>query len=156
MIEPGQPCVMISGNASACGDFAWMKWISCPSISVLPCVSAFSLASHARQSYSAAPVARELSKRGQLHALRPVGDELPGGPARVSDALPEVGDRLVRHIDPERTDFSFARHKSPPPWIGRRRTGRPVGSGPTFHAYGPSPRQKTGWYCLTIADRTDA
>jgi len=50
MIEPGQPWVMINGNASACGDFAWMKWMSSPSITVLRCVSAFSLASHARQS----------------------------------------------------------------------------------------------------------
>jgi hypothetical protein len=51
----------------------------------------------------------------------------------------------------------FAGHRaSPLSWIGRRRTGRPVGSGPTFHAYSPSPRQRTGWCCPTIADRTDA
>ena len=50
MTEPGQPCVMISGNASACWDFTWMKWTSTPSISVLNIGSAFSLASHARQS----------------------------------------------------------------------------------------------------------
>ena len=50
MTEPGQPCVMISGNASACADFTWMKWMSTPSISVLNCGSAFSFASHARQS----------------------------------------------------------------------------------------------------------
>jgi hypothetical protein len=50
MIEPGQPCVMISGSASACGDRTWMKWMSSPSISVVNCGNAFSLASHARQS----------------------------------------------------------------------------------------------------------
>ena len=50
MIEPGQPCVMISGIAPACGDLAWMKWTSTPSISVVNCGSAFSLASKARQS----------------------------------------------------------------------------------------------------------
>ena len=50
MTEPGQPCVMISGNASACSDFTWMKWMSSPSISVLNCGSAFSFASHALQS----------------------------------------------------------------------------------------------------------
>ena len=50
MTEPGQPCVMISGNASACSDFTWMKWMSSPSISVLNCGSAFSFASHAAQS----------------------------------------------------------------------------------------------------------
>ena len=53
MTEPGQPCVMISGSASACGDLTWMKWMSSPSISVVNCGSAFSLAAHRRQSYSA-------------------------------------------------------------------------------------------------------
>ena len=50
--EPGQPCVMISGNAFSCGDLTWMKWICTPSISVVNCGSAFNLASHLRQSYS--------------------------------------------------------------------------------------------------------
>ena len=54
MTEPGQPCVMISGNAFSWRDFTWMKWMSTPSISVVNCGSAFSLASHARQSYSVA------------------------------------------------------------------------------------------------------
>jgi hypothetical protein len=52
MIEPGQPCVMTRGSAFSCGDFTWMKWILVPSISVVNCGSAFSLVSHARQSYS--------------------------------------------------------------------------------------------------------
>jgi len=52
MTEPGQPCVMINGSAFSCGDFTWMKWTSTPSIVVLNCGSAFSLVSHARQSYS--------------------------------------------------------------------------------------------------------
>jgi hypothetical protein len=50
MTEPGQPWVMISGNASAWGERTWMKWMSTPSISVLNCGRAFSLASQARQS----------------------------------------------------------------------------------------------------------
>jgi hypothetical protein len=50
MTEPGQPCVMISGSASWCGDLTWMKWTSTPSISVVNCGSAFRLASHLRQS----------------------------------------------------------------------------------------------------------
>ena len=50
MTEPGQPWVMISGSASSCCDLTWMKWTSTPSISVLNCASAFSLASHLRQS----------------------------------------------------------------------------------------------------------
>jgi hypothetical protein len=45
MIEPGQPCVMISGIAFACGDFTWMKWMSRPSIRVLKLGKALSLAS---------------------------------------------------------------------------------------------------------------
>ena len=44
-IEPGQPCVMISGSAFGCGDLTWMKWMSSPSISVMNCGSAFSRAS---------------------------------------------------------------------------------------------------------------
>ena len=52
--EPGQPCVMISGSAFSCRDLTWMKWMSTPSISVVNCGSAFSSASHARQSWSAA------------------------------------------------------------------------------------------------------
>ena len=48
--EPGQPWVMISGTASSYDDFTWMKWMSSPSISVLNCGSAFSLASHLCQS----------------------------------------------------------------------------------------------------------
>jgi hypothetical protein len=41
---------MISGSASACFDRTWMKWTSNPSISVVNCGSAFSLASFLRQS----------------------------------------------------------------------------------------------------------
>ena len=52
MTDPGQPCVMISGNACSCRDLTWMKWMSSPSISVLNCGRAFSRASHWRQSYS--------------------------------------------------------------------------------------------------------
>ena len=34
MIDPGQPCVMISGRALSCSERTWMKWIWTPSISV--------------------------------------------------------------------------------------------------------------------------
>ena len=33
-IEPGQPCVSISGIALGLLDLTWMKWMSSPSISV--------------------------------------------------------------------------------------------------------------------------
>jgi hypothetical protein len=48
--EPGQPCVMISGRAFSWREVTWMKWMPSPSISVLKCGSAFSCASHLRQS----------------------------------------------------------------------------------------------------------
>ena len=35
--EPGQPCVMINGNASGLSERAWMKWICWPSMSVRKC-----------------------------------------------------------------------------------------------------------------------
>jgi hypothetical protein len=54
MIEPGQPCETICGSAFGCDDRTWMKWTSRPSIWVLNCGSAFSLASTWRQSYSVA------------------------------------------------------------------------------------------------------
>jgi hypothetical protein len=43
---------MMSGIALSRGDRTWMKWMSTPSISVVNCGSAFSFASHLRQSYS--------------------------------------------------------------------------------------------------------
>jgi hypothetical protein len=46
MIEPGQPCVTISGSASSCPDRTWMKWMSSPSISVMKFGRAFSFDSH--------------------------------------------------------------------------------------------------------------
>ena len=52
MIEPGQPCVMMTGNAFSCGERTWMKWMSRPSISVMNCGKAFSLASNRPKSYS--------------------------------------------------------------------------------------------------------
>jgi hypothetical protein len=53
-LEQLEPCVMISGIAFWWGDLTWMKWMSTPSISVVNCGSAFSCASHLRQSYSVA------------------------------------------------------------------------------------------------------
>jgi hypothetical protein len=83
--EPGQPCVMINGSAFSCRDLTWMKWTSTPSISVVNIGSAFSFASHAPVVLGR-PVAGELLDRGQLHALRPVCDQLLGGPAGRGDA----------------------------------------------------------------------
>lgn len=51
-IEPGQPCVMISGVASGSGERMCAKWTFDPSMVVVNCGHAFSSASAARQSYS--------------------------------------------------------------------------------------------------------
>jgi len=49
-IEPGQPCVTTSGNASACGDRTWRKWMRWSSIVVVNCGNELSSASCLRQS----------------------------------------------------------------------------------------------------------
>jgi hypothetical protein len=54
MIEPGHPWVMMTGNAFSWRERTWIKWMSSPSISVMKCGKALSLASHRRQSYSSA------------------------------------------------------------------------------------------------------
>ena len=49
-IDPGQPCVTISGSASSWCERTWMKWMSSPSISLRKFGRPFSFASHPRQS----------------------------------------------------------------------------------------------------------
>src|SRR5262249_30895308 len=50
------------------------------------------------------PVARERLQRYQLHALRPIVDELLAGPARRGDAAPQFGDLLLPDLDLKRAD----------------------------------------------------
>ena len=50
------------------------------------------------------PVAGELLDRRQLHALRAIGDQLPGGQACRGDAAAELGELLLRDVDLERAD----------------------------------------------------
>ena len=50
------------------------------------------------------PVAGERLQRRQLHALRPVGDELLGGPARRLDPAAQLSELLLRNLDLERAD----------------------------------------------------
>src|SRR5438128_6591136 len=47
------------------------------------------------------PVARQLLNRRQLHALRPISDELFAGPARPRNASTEVVQGLVRNLNLE-------------------------------------------------------
>ena len=51
-IEPGRPCVMTRGVASATGERTWAKCRRAPSTVVTNCGQSFSPASVARQSYS--------------------------------------------------------------------------------------------------------
>ena len=50
IVEPGHPCVTISGSALSCSERTWMKWMSTPSISVTKCGRAANRPSNARQS----------------------------------------------------------------------------------------------------------
>ena len=50
------------------------------------------------------PVAGELLDRRQLHALRPICDQLRGGPARSGDAVAQLGELLFGNVDVEGTD----------------------------------------------------
>ena len=106
MTDPGQPCVMISGNACSCRDLTWMKWMS----------ESVDLGLELRQGVQSRlalapvvlgrPVAGELLECGQLHALRPIADEFPARPARRRDTTAEVSQLLVRHVDLERYDLA--------------------------------------------------
>ena len=51
-----------------------------------------------------APVAHELLKLRELHALRPVIDRLAVGPPRRGDAPAQVDELLLGNVDAERTD----------------------------------------------------
>src|SRR5215217_8136609 len=53
----------------------------------------------------ARPVARELLQRRQLDPLRPICDELLGGPAHCSDAPAQVVDLLLWNLDVEGFDL---------------------------------------------------
>src|SRR5262249_5343253 len=51
------------------------------------------------------PVARERLHRRQLHALRPIIDELLRGPARRGDATAQLVDLPLREVDLERSNL---------------------------------------------------
>ena len=55
------------------------------------------------------PVAGELPQRRQLHALRPILDELLGGPACRRDAPAQVGQFRFRNIHTKRTNRRLGR-----------------------------------------------
>ena len=107
-----------------------------PCSGTLNCGNALSRASCARQSNAVAPVRHQLLQVGQVGAI---GPRLAGrlvGPARAREALAQIGDRRVGHVQFKRRGSAahrghlFSRGRS----RGRRRCGRqPSGTGvPAF------------------------
>src|SRR5262249_34323221 len=105
------------------------------------------------------PVARELLVRRQLHALRPIGDQLPGGPTRRGDAPAQVDDCLFGNVDVEGTDYGcgfggLGVHNSSPLWCymtegpgeGAAREPRTAPSHELLRT--TSPRQHAAWGCV--------
>ena len=57
------------------------------------------------------PVAREFLQRRELHALRPIFDELLVGPARRENPSAKVGQLDFRNVDPEGADYGMGLHR---------------------------------------------
>ena len=104
MTEPGQPWVMISGNAFV------VSRLDVDEVDVHPVDLGRELRKRVEPRLGLAPVvvgrpvAGELLHRRQLHALRPVVDELLAGPASRGDAPAQVVELLVRNLDVERAN----------------------------------------------------
>ncbi len=104
MIEPGQPCVTISGKAFWCFERTWMKWMSDP----------IDFGDELRQGVQfrfnlspvviCRPIARERLHRCELHALRFIRDRFPFRPFRRRDAGAQIGECGFGDVDVERTN----------------------------------------------------
>ena len=94
---------MISGSALVL-RLTWMKWISTPSISVMNCGSAFSLASALRQSYPSPSSARAPEAPPTAHPASGRG-RAPCWASASRDAPAQVGKLLVRNLDAEGADL---------------------------------------------------
>src|SRR5580700_342631 len=90
-IEPGHPCVITSGIASACGERTWMKWIPTPSMVVLNCGNRLRRCSRAPV-ILLQPVRRDLFRIGERQTLGPVVDALALGPSGLPQSALEVGE----------------------------------------------------------------
>ena len=104
MTDPGQPCVMISGSAFT------VARLDVDEVDV----HAVDLRHELRKGVQLRlglspvvvrrPVADERFERRELHALRPILDELLGGPPGRRETPAEVGEVRLRHVDAERPD----------------------------------------------------
>src|SRR3954451_8264267 len=104
MTEPGQPCVMISGMASSC------LGAQVDEVDLDPVDLGRELRERVELRLALAPVvvgrpiARELLQRCQLHALRPICDELLAWPPRGRDASTQVLELRLGSLDREWAD----------------------------------------------------
>jgi hypothetical protein len=97
-----------------------MKWIFTPSITVVNCGSAFALA----PVVLSRPVAGERPQRRQLHTLRPILNELFGGPACGREAPADIGEVFTPDIDAEgKNCVGFGRNKRGPILLRLRACG---------------------------------
>ena len=81
MIEPGQPCVMTSGSASACGERMCRKWMPEPVDHRSELGERVEPRLGGAPVVFLAPIPAELTQIGERDALRPVLDRLGLWPA---------------------------------------------------------------------------
>ena len=103
-IEPGHPCVTMSGSAFSCFERTWMKWMSSPSISVMNCGSGVQPRLALAPVVLRRPIAREGLHRRELHALRCVRDRFPFGPPGRVDAPAQFEQFRFRNIHLKRAN----------------------------------------------------
>ena len=109
MIDPGHPCVTMSGNAFSCFERTWMK------VNVQPVDLGDEVRYGVQLRLDLAPVvvrrpvARERLNRRELHALRVIRDRFPLGPPRRVDAPAQFGEIRFRKIHLKRTDGNLHR-----------------------------------------------
>ena len=113
MIEPGHPCVTMSGSA-----FSMLR-THVNEMNVQPVDLGDELRQGVQPRLDLAPVvvrppiARELLHRRELHALRFIVHRLAFGPLCRVDAPAEIDELLLRNIDTEGTDrVAFGRRRT--------------------------------------------
>ena len=102
-IEPGQPWVTMSGNASGSGERTWRKWTRWPSISVVNCGYWLIRASTRAPVVAAPPVIGERADVRLADAVVAAARQLVG-PARLIEPGLEVVEVGLRDVDAEGCD----------------------------------------------------
>jgi hypothetical protein len=133
MTEPGQPCVI---DQRQC---VLMRRPDVDEVNLHPVDLSHELRQCVQSCLALAPVvlsrpiAGERSQRRQLHALRPIFDELLGGPARGHEAPAEISEVSARGIDAEGKNCvgSGSTHRGA--FLLRFLTGAHIGCGDEMH-----------------------